>query len=93
MWNEIIYEAFCRAIKEEWLVAREDNAPFNSLHEGYAVLLEEVEELKEQTFKKFHNRNRQEIIKECVQIATMAMCIADECANASEFDLDNYRVE
>lgn len=93
MWNEEIFNAFWRAMRSEWLIAREDNEPFHSLHEGYAVLLEEVEELEHQVFLKLHYRNRREIIKECIQIAAMAFCVASECTNATEFDLDNYRVE
>ena len=39
-----------RAVSEELARARAANPPFNSGHEGYAVLLEEVDELKREVF-------------------------------------------
>ena len=86
-------QAFNEAMQAEREIAREYNGPFHSLHEGYAVLLKEVLELQAQTFKQFHNRSRQEIIKECVQIATMAFCIVDECiGDVTTTEIDCYRI-
>lgn len=50
---------------------------FNSLHEGYAVLLEEVEELWEEI--KRRDPRPAEIYKEAVQIAAMAGRIDRDC--------------
>lgn len=44
--------------------------PFRSLHEGYAVLLEEVDELWDEIRRRGHRRPR--VRAECVQIAAMA---------------------
>lgn len=51
--------------------------PFHSAHEGYAVLLEEVEELKAEIF---HGDSREAMREEAVQVAAMAIrLIMDVC--------------
>lgn len=45
--------------------------PFNTAHEGYAVLLEEVDELWDEVKKKNHDNNSMR--KEAVQIGAMAI--------------------
>lgn len=53
---------------------------FNSAHEGFAVLLEEVDELKQEVWLKQKNRDVQDMRKECIQVAAMAMrMILDVC--------------
>ena len=48
--------------------------PFNTAHEGYAVLLEEVDELWAEIKKKQGSEGRPEAIrKEAVQVAAMAL--------------------
>lgn len=47
--------------------------PFNSAHEGFAVLLEEVEELKAHVWMKQGKRNIAEMRKEAIQVAAMAL--------------------
>ena len=47
--------------------------PFNSAHEGYAILLEEVDELKAHVWTKQKNRNVAAMRKEAVQVAAMAI--------------------
>lgn len=55
---------------------------FNSAHEGYAVLLEEVDELWEHVKMKQGTRNNEAMQKECIQIAAMALRFAyDICLN------------
>lgn len=54
--------------------------PFNSLHEGYAVMLEEFDELWENVKINQKNRNPTEIKKECVQIAAMALRVIIDCS-------------
>lgn len=51
---------------------------FNSAHEGYAVLLEEVDELWDHVKTNQKRRNHEAMRKECVQIAAMAMRFALE---------------
>lgn len=50
----------------------------NSLHEGFAVLAEEVDELWDEVRKKADQRDPDDIRTECVQIATVAQRIHDE---------------
>jgi len=45
------------------------NPKFNSAHEGYAVVLEEVDELWEEV--KHNDRDKQ--YQECIQVAAMAL--------------------
>lgn len=47
--------------------------PFNSAHEGYAVLLEEVDELKEQVWMNQTKRDLDKMRKEAIQVAAMAV--------------------
>lgn len=49
---------------------------FNSFHEGYAVLLEEVDEVKAEVWKSKHDKEL--IKKEAIQVAAMAVRIVDE---------------
>lgn len=47
--------------------------PFNSAHEGYATLLEEVDELWEHVKVKQRDRNLAEMRAEAIQVAAMAV--------------------
>lgn len=59
---------------------------FNSLHEGYAVLLEEIDELWSDVKTKQQFRNTESIHQECIQIAAMACRIIIDCGK------ENYRL-
>lgn len=52
--------------------AESKHAPMNSLHEGYAVLLEELDELWDEVKKQTAARDMTDVRKECIQIAAMA---------------------
>lgn len=52
---------------------------FNSAHEGYAVLLEEVEELWDEVKKSPKNRNVHLLRIEAVQVAAMALRFLHDC--------------
>jgi hypothetical protein len=52
---------------------------FHSLHEGYAVLLEEVDELWDCVRLNQKKRDYELIEKECIQIASMAIRIIKDC--------------
>lgn len=67
---------FLRAVTEEYEHATERHGQFNSAHEGYSVILEELDELKEWVWKKRSKRDPREMYGECVQIAAMAMKFA-----------------
>lgn len=64
-------------VEAELARARSKNAKFNSLHEGYAVLLEEVDELWEEIKSK--ERNTEKMISEVTQVAAMAQRLAEDC--------------
>jgi hypothetical protein len=51
----------------------------NSLHEGYAVLLEEVEEFWAMVKMQTKDRDPAELLNELVQIAAMAERCAEDC--------------
>jgi hypothetical protein len=70
--------AFMADVHQEISKSREKNGPFNSLHEAYAVMLEELDELWEQVKRKPLERDRSAIYRELVQIAAMASCTALE---------------
>lgn len=58
--------------------ARKHHSRFNSAHEGYAVILEELDELKEEVWKKSADRDVGQMRREAIQIAAMALRFALE---------------
>jgi NTP pyrophosphatase (non-canonical NTP hydrolase) len=58
-------------IEKEINFSRLDHGEFKGSHEGYAVLLEEVDELWSEIKKK--DRDFDKMKKECIQIAAMAV--------------------
>ena len=55
--------------------------PFNSAHEGFAVLKEEVDELWDWVRVKQKDRNIELMKKEAIQVAAMAVRFATEVCN------------
>ncbi|MFI5140448.1 MAG: hypothetical protein ACHQIM_21695 [Sphingobacteriales bacterium] len=67
-------------IIHEYVRASEMFPPFNSAHEGYAVILEELDELKAEVWKNQNNRDAAKMMKEAVHVAAMALrFIVDLC--------------
>jgi len=64
-------------VSSELLRATKKFGAFNSAHEGYAVLLEEVEELWEEIKKK--PRSQYKMKTESIQIAAMALRLILDC--------------
>ncbi len=62
--------------------ARELYPGFNSRHEGYAVLLEEVTELQSEVFKKHPTLD--DMRKEAIQIGAMAIRFVQDCCEVKE---------
>lgn len=61
------------AVLEEIRTAKENWPPFNSAHEGFAVLLEEVEELKTHVWTNQKRRDLEAMRREAMQVAAMAI--------------------
>ena len=71
-------------IRMEHRLAISKFPPFNSAHEGYAIILEELEELKAEVFKKQEDRSYPAMKHEATQVATMALrFILDVCEKGS----------
>lgn len=65
-------------VLNELVRARTKHSPMHSAHEGYAVILEELDELWEEI--KRQKPNREAIRKEAVQVAAMVVrFIEDVC--------------
>ncbi len=58
--------------------ARAKHKPINSAHEGYAVILEELDEFWDEVKKKREMRDKRRMYDELVQIAAMAQRTADD---------------
>ena len=69
--DRIYTEHVLQDIKTEFSRATEKFGPFNSAHEGYAVMLEEMDELWDEIKKK--TKDLPHMREEAIQIAAMAM--------------------
>jgi hypothetical protein len=67
-----IATTFLEEIQVEVQRAEAAYVPLHSLHEAYAVILEEIDELWDQVRMKDHERDPIAIRKELIQIAAMA---------------------
>jgi hypothetical protein len=75
--NQKIFD-LCEEVRVELVRALRLHSQFNSAHEGYAVILEELDELKAECWKKRADRDRGAMRLEAVQIAAMALRFALE---------------
>jgi len=69
---------FQKLVTEELARARKTHGPHVSYHEGYAILLEEVDELWEEVKRKSNHRNHEDALAELVQIASCAQKMAED---------------
>lgn len=69
---------FLNEVADEAQMGREKWGEFNSAHEGFAVLLEEVDELKAHVWTNQKKRDLQAMRKEALQVAAMATRFAME---------------
>ncbi|HSK74451.1 MAG TPA: hypothetical protein VK892_22310 [Pyrinomonadaceae bacterium] len=76
--------SFVEIVEQELKNAREIYPPFNSLHEAYAVILEEVKEFETEVFRKPHERHPEQIMKELVQVAAMCQRAVEDCLLTSK---------
>lgn len=66
-------EKLSKEVAEELIRATSIHKPMNSLHEGYAVLLEEVDELWDEVKKRSSLRDLRKVREEAIQVAAMAI--------------------
>jgi NTP pyrophosphatase (non-canonical NTP hydrolase) len=71
-------------IEIEALKATEKYPPFHTAHEGFAVLLEEVNELWDEVKVKQGKRDKAKLRKEAVQVAAMALRFIIDIADNEE---------
>lgn len=69
---------FRSLVEKELKKARGKHKPQASIHEGYAILLEEVDEFWEHVREKSDKRNYKELLGELVQIASSAQKTAED---------------
>jgi len=60
-------------IQNEYIDAADVFPPFNSPHEGYAIILEELDELWDIVKRQYGDRPKEEMRKEAMQVAAMAL--------------------
>lgn len=70
--------SFDSLVSAELQSARKKHAPLNSAHEGYAVILEELDEFKEWVWKKREQRDRAAMLKELVSVGAMCQRLAED---------------
>lgn len=78
MGYQTLDDDFLEMLHAEFRSACQKNRPLNSLHEAYAVLAEEVDELWDEVRKKRSKRDRLNMLKELVQIASCAWRAAND---------------
>lgn len=69
------------AVREEVKRAQFSWPPWNSAHEGYAILLEEVDELWNHVKTNQKKRDLEAMQREAIQVAAMAVRFAIEVCN------------
>lgn len=77
-------ETALKLISSEYDRAIALHGAFNSCHEGYAVILEELDELKAEVWKRASEQNPERVTKEAVQVGAMALrFLCDLCPEPS----------
>ncbi len=69
---------FNKLVEEELVKALKTHGPETSYHQGYAILLEEVDEFWDIVKQKSSKRNHLDALKELVQISAMAQKLAED---------------
>ena len=105
-WDLILNESIEEQVEslqdeifDEWQRAREKFGPFASSHEGFAVLLEEVDELKAEVWSnETRNPDRTaKMRKEAVQVAAMALRFLTDVTDHVEYidadDNDTHQLQ
>jgi len=69
---------FNNLVREELKRARRKHGPILSIHEGYAVILEELDEAWNEVKKQTEERNLNNLLKELIQVSAMAQKMAED---------------
>lgn len=77
-------ERFIQDMQNELAAARSHYPPINTIHEGYAIILEEMDEFWYQVKKRPNARDPHLLYHELIQIAAMCMRTADDCRLTDE---------
>lgn len=86
----MIYDKILQEIKDELNRASALHGSFNSEFEGFAVFLEEVEELWDEIKKKRQNRSLEKMRAEAIQIAAMAARFLIDICGWDKDDIISY---
>lgn len=78
--TQLAARTFPDLVASELATARQGHGDINTHHEGFAVILKEVEEFKDEVFKKMEERSSYHLLSELVQIAAMAQRVAEDCS-------------
>ena len=69
---------FQKLVKDELAKARKKHGPMLSIHEGYAVILEELDEVWDEVKKKTKDRDLDNLLIELIQVSSMAQKMAED---------------
>jgi len=84
MYNEDKFDAIIREIEKELDSATDKFGPFNNAHEGYAVILGEMDELWDTVKLNQHDPTRNRLMKkEAIQTAAMVIRLLHDCCKVS----------
>ncbi len=81
--NKLRLEAILNRVRHEFIKASNKFPSFNSEHEGFAVLLEEIDELWQNV--KLNQKNEQRlslIVNEAIQVSAMAIRLIYDSSEA-----------
>lgn len=77
---------FSDMVAAEIASARTNHKNINSFHEGYAIILEELDEVWEEVRKRSSERSNDRTLKELVQVAAMCQRTAEDLRLIPECD-------
>lgn len=80
-WRTANLDSIFDEINDEVVSATAKFPPFNSAHEGFAILKEEVDELWDEVKKKQTTRDVQKLRREAIQVAAMAVRFVEDVVN------------
>jgi hypothetical protein len=69
-------QSFVSQMADELAVAQSKHQALHSAHEGFAVILEEVDELKAEVWKRGSQRDFEAMRRELIQVAAMCARMA-----------------